>query len=211
MSSAVVTDGDVEELYLDGAVLLLDALRYVFSPDDELQAIAAIAARLLDERAVCLFGGPHGSQFCEGVPYQNGMLGVAVQSASSCERCDSSIGIAEEMQDYATTRLNKAAASGERPTSGDVLAFLGGPSIPEWQPSARVWWFAPTPLYDDSYAVYIDPLFDTRKPTPKTSLVDHAQNALVAAHIEGSEGACKVGPLCWMHEHTACMCGLRPG
>ena len=223
MSAASVTDGDVEQLATDGVVLLRSALRFVFSPEEELNATAAIAARLLDERATCVVGGPQGlrSPFCELPLHPNGLVGIALNSADSCERCDSSIGGSQDFPPYAAAKLQMLVASAEALSSGDVLAFLGGNVLPQ-ETGTRIWWFAPTPPYGWAHAQHIDQLFESRPEGPKAAIMDHAANEpfitrdddgvrRIPERPSGLSWSCNTGPLCWIHADAPCMCKLESG
>ena len=101
MSIATVGSDHVTDLYTSGGVIIRNALRYVFSKEDEELAVSAIAARLLDERAVCHVIGPTESIDCRSPSYPNGMVGISWTSPESCVHCDNQVESAADLPDYA--------------------------------------------------------------------------------------------------------------
>ena len=198
MSITTVGDDHVTDLYTSGGVIIRNALRYVFSKEDEELAVSAIAARLLDERAVCHVIGPTESIDCRSPSYPNGMVGISWTSPESCVHCDNQVESAADLPDYAAGVLRASYERSERFGPGDVLAFLCGPRRPFWT-SSRVWVHAPA--YFDESAAFIDPLFPARPPTPRAELINKFANAPFVSE----EATCRLGPMC-ADQNTLCVC-----
>ena len=201
MSMAKVADTNVVELFSspEGGALLRDVLQHVFSPEDEEQALAAIAARMLDERAVCHVVGPTASMDCRAPPYPNGMVAITWTSPTSCAHCDSRI-TRHGLPESAVAVLKAAHGRGQPPMPGDALAFLTGPRIPTAD-DVKVRIFAAA-VYDET-AVFIDKEFESRPPTPRAEMMDRAGNTPFLS----SAANCRTGPQCWVHgPNSRCVC-----
>ena len=186
---ARVNDGHIHALFTSGAVMLHDALQYVFNAEEEELAAAAISARLLDSPAVCRVDGPKRTSICETPRYQGGMLGLAVFSPSECARCNSTIEV-DDLPDAALAVLDAMRAASEVVHPSDVLAFLGGPVLPIWSEQRR--WFAPAYELDAVHAAYIDRKFPYRQPTPMARILECAVNAPFMT--ERQKEACRAPP-----------------
>lgn len=197
----MVVDTHVQELLTEGAVLMRSVLQYVFSPEDERLAVAAVAARLLDERAVCHVVGPGRTIDCLSPPFANGMVGVAWISPSTCIHCDRTVDVAE-LPAQAIPALEASLARGEELLPGDLLAFVCGPITPPPVKNDRyVWLFAPS--YFDASAAFIDSSYETRIPTSKDGLT----NLAAQTPYTHDTSKCRTGPLCWIHgPNTRCVC-----
>ena len=187
------------ELASGGSALLRNALQYVFSPEDEQEAVAAVAARLLDERAVCHVVGPRRTVDCVPPPYPNGMVGIAWNSPRDCAHCDSTINAAD-LPAEGVAILDAMHARGEELGPGDTLAFLCGPVVPRTS-SSRVLLLAPS--YDDATAAYVDRSFQSRGVTPTADMANRGANAPFSRDATN----CRTGPQCWIYgPDTRCVC-----
>jgi hypothetical protein len=159
MSLRKVSDVHVDELYTRGATRIRGALTFVFSQDDEQRAVAAIAARLFDRRAVCRVVGPNQHEHCLFPRLPNGLIGLALTSdRATCAQCNNTI-IESELPESTQHIFNAMRDASEIFESGDVVAFRGGPVLPPSTLTSypRVWWHAPA--YHDYYAAYVDPFW----------------------------------------------------
>jgi hypothetical protein len=199
MSLGTVSDDHVKELYKSGAVVVHNALQYVFSKADEQLAVAAVAARLLDERAVCHVVGPTKSLDCRSPTYTNGMVAISWTSPQSCIHCDTELAPPSDIPSEAVAALDVLPKRGQRFEPGDVLAFLCGPVAPTFI-SSSVWVHAPASF--DASAAFVDEFFTSRVPTVRGDLIDQFANAPFV-----SDGAhCRTGPVCAHGPTTRCVC-----
>lgn len=217
MSVATLDDTKLELLHVHGAVLLRDALQYVYSPEEESHALAAIAARLLDERAVCYMHDPGDSEVvgCVSPPYPNGMVAITWFSPRSCERCTSVLETVD-VPPAVVAVLDDMSARGEQLNPGDALAFLDGPSLST--SSSDVRWLAPS--FDDDLAAHVDLDWGITRPhSPRTGMTEKASTGPFVGNTANCNSAscltaaahaasCRTGPLCSMVHgvDTRCMC-----
>ena len=187
MSLKTVSDAHVDDLFTHGATLIRNALRSVDTPDEEQAAVAAIAARFFDRRAVCRIVGP-GRQFeCPFPRHQDGLIGITLISASSCGLCNQTVD-ASELPASTVAIFEAMDAASESLGPGDVVVFRGGPVLPPSTiySASRVWWHAPA--YDDLYSVYVDPhwgsrLGEGRDPTTKSAVQQRTADAPFACEF----------------------------
>lgn len=189
-SAATVSNTHIDGLLASAAVVIKDALQFTFSPQDEELAVSSIAARLLDWKYVCFVRGPSWrppDAGCLSPPFPNGMVGITWNSPASCKHCSSKVE-ATYVPEAAKAALGAEAAASEGLLPGDVVAILGGPAIPASSPN--VWWYAP--VYDDSSAVFVDDLFETRETSTRADRI----NAAADAPFLRDTSTCRTGPLC---------------
>lgn len=176
-SAGAVLSKHIDDLYTHGAVIMPGVLsRYVLGPAEEKAGAAAIAARLMDERAVCDATAMNESSICPAPNVKNGAIGIA----PCCP-----LAVSEALLPSAASALLEARAAASHPLApGDVLAFLGGPMLPRVATSSqthndRFWWFVPTGDDDTvaDNAFYIDRFFGHAHARPglgKNDIIDHA-------------------------------------
>jgi len=204
MTMARLTDRDVADLYGSsaGAVLLRDVLQYVFSPQDEEMAVAAIAARVLDERAVCHVIGPARTIDCRSPPHANGMAAIAWMSPTSCLHCNQTI-VAADLPAGANSVLDALRArSDEPPLPGDALIFMTGPAVVTETTCLRIL----APSWDDPSAFFIDKEWGQRPVLgyhPRAAMIDRAS----AAPFVSDTANCHTAPTCWVDgPNSRCVC-----
>ena len=172
-----VTSKHVDDLYSHGAVLLQGALsRYVFNADELKAGAAAIAARLMEEKAVCDASAMNSTSICAAPSIHNGAVGVA----PCCP-----LSIQEHLLPPAAYAVLEARQAADHPlATGDVIAILGGPELPNLTAGGasgnRFWWFVPTG--DDTVednAFYVDRLFGHSHSRPtlgRNAVLDRASD-----------------------------------
>ena len=177
-TAKAVSDVHIEQLYTSRAALVRGAItNFAFSPEEEHHAIAALVARLFDDRAVCRIAGPNRSHYCPNPGITDGMIGIAFNSmTSSCVKCNNTI-IADLLPSTTAPIFDAMNSAGETLGPGDVIAFLGGPILPSsvQQTAQHVWWHAPA--HEDFYSAYVDLNWETRAPTCRTAVQQRLHDA----------------------------------